>query len=108
MTVTAGTDGENFTVSAADAAKYANLTTPEVILYDSKMRARAAHVTLLTVNTSTGACTCDALGLTPAAGDIIAFANYDDCTAEQKRFAFIADASENLGTADDDAHLIMP
>jgi len=106
MTVTAGTDGENFTVSTADAAKYANLTAPEVVLYDSKMRARAAHVTLLTVNTSTGACTCDALGVTPAAGDVIAFANYDDATTEQQLFGYIADSSNDLGTANDDAHLI--
>jgi len=108
MTVVSAADGENFVVSAADAAKYANFTTPEVQLCDSKMRQKVAAKTLLSVNTTTGACTCDAWGVTPAAGDFVLFPDYDDATTEQKLYGYIADASDNLGTADDDAHLIIP
>lgn len=108
MAIVSASDGENFVVSAADAAKYANLTSPEVQLCDSKMRQRKASVTLLTVNTTTGACTCDDMGVTPNAGDMVLFADYDDCTSEQKNWGFIADSSNDLGTANDDAHLITP
>lgn len=106
MTVTAGTDGENFTVSVADAAKYADFTLPEFQLCNSRIRQLVAAKTLLTVNTTTGACTCDALGVTPAAGDFILFADYDSCTAEQKAYGFIADASNYLGAANDAAYRI--
>ena len=46
-------------------------------------------------------------GLYPDAGDIVLFADYDNCTSEQKNWGFIADSDDNLGTADDDAHLII-
>lgn len=108
MTVVSASDGENFVVSTTDAAKYANLTIPEVQLCDSKMRQKKANVTLLSVNTSTGACTCDNMGLTPTAGDIVLYADYDNCTTEQKNWNFIADSSNYLGTANDAAHLITP
>jgi len=107
MTVVSASDAENFVVSVADAAKYADLTSPEVQVCDSKMRQRKVNATLLTVNTTTGACACDALGFTPDAGDIVLFADYDDCTDEQKKWGFIANSSNKLGTAEDDAHLII-
>jgi len=107
MTITAASSGTSWTVSAADAAKFANLTTPEVQLLDYGMRQQVAAKTLLTVDT-TGVCTSDDWGVTPTVGDIVAFANYDSCTDEQKKFGFIADSSNKLGAADDDAHLISP
>ena len=108
MTIVSASDGENFVVLTSDATKYDSLTLPEVQLCDSKMRQRKANVTLLTVNTTTGACTCDDMGVTPDAGDIVLFADYDNCTSEQKNWNFIADSSDTLGTAGDDAHLISP
>jgi len=108
MTIVSVVDSENFTVSVTDATKYANFTLPEVQLCDSGMRQRVAAKTLLTVNTTTGACTCDAWGVTPVAGDFVLFPDYDDATDEQKLYGYIADSDDNLGTDDDDAHLIIP
>ena len=105
--MTAGASGTSFTVSAADAAKYYDFTLPECQLCDSKMRVKVAAKTLLTINTTTGVITCDDWGVTPVAGDFIVFANYDSCTTEQKDWGFIADASDDLGAANDDAHLIV-
>ena len=107
MTVVSAADGENFTVSAADAAKYADYALPEIALYDYGMRNKVAAKTLLTVNTTSGACTCDDWGVTPVAGDFIVFADYDSCTTEQQDWNFIADASDDLGAGNDDAHLIV-
>ncbi len=91
MTVTVGTSATQFTVSTADAAKFERFTTPEIQLCAHTMRQKVAAKTLLTVNTTTGVCTCDDLGETPVAGDIIAFADYGDATAEQKLWGYIAD-----------------
>ena len=108
MIITAAVDGENFTVSAADAAKYGNYTTPEIQLLDSHGRVKVAAKTLLTVNTTTGACTCDDWGVTPVAGDIVVFANYDSCTTEQQLYSFTADAGNLLGAGNDAADLVVP
>lgn len=108
MTVVSGTSGTQFTVSVADAAKFANFTNPEVRVCDANMRTQAANVTLLTVNETTGVITCDDIGSTPAAGWIIIFADYDNCTVEQKLYGFMSDALDQLGTANDPAHLIVP
>jgi len=108
MTVTVGTSGTQFTVSAADAAKYANFTNPEVKMYDAGMRAQGSHVTLLTVNATTGVITCDDIGSTPAAGWKVTFADYDDGTDEQKNYGYISDSGGKLGTDDDAEHLVIP
>jgi len=108
MTVTAGTSGTAFTVSVADAAKYANFDSPEVQMYDSGMRAQGSHVTLLTVNETTGAITCDDIGSTPAAGWVVCFADYDDATDEQTNYGYISDGSGYLGTDDDAEHIVIP
>jgi len=108
MTITAVSDQENFTVSATDAAKYANLTLPEVQICDAGMRQKVSNVTVLAINTTTGAIQIDDAGLTLQVGWIVVFADYDDATAEQKLWGYIADASNKLGTANDDAHLIVP
>jgi hypothetical protein len=108
MTVTVGTSATQFTVSVADAAKYALYTTPEIQVQDAHGRVKTAAQTLLTVNAGTGVCTCDNLGFTPAAGDIVSFANYDSVTAQQKLWDWLADSSNKLGAGNDDAHLIVP
>lgn len=108
MTVTAGASGTEFTVSTADAEKYSLFTLPEVDLYDYRGRIRSSGKTLLTVNTGTGVCTCDDFGLTPGVGDVIRFTSYDGATDQQKLWDWIADSSDKLGSADDDAHLIVP
>jgi hypothetical protein len=108
MTITVVTNRTHFTVSAADATKYANFTAPEVQVCMAHMRQRVTNITLSSVNGSTGAIVCDDPGLDLQVGWIVLFADYDDCTAEQKLYGFIADTSNNLGAADDDAHLICP
>lgn len=108
MTITTASDSTSFTVAATDAAKYENYTSPEVQVCDSKMRQKVANVTLLTVDSTTGAITCDDMSTTPVAGDIVCFANYDNCSTEQQLYSFIADSSNDLGAADADANLIVP
>ena len=98
MTVTAAASGTEWTVSVTDAAKYANLTTPEVAMYDSAMRVQVAAKTITDVNTTTGVITSDNWGETPTVGYIIAFANYDSCTDEQKNFGFIG-VAESISLA---------
>lgn len=107
MTVLSAADGENFVVSAADAVKYSNFTLPECQLATANMRQKVAAKTILTINTTTGAITCDDWGVTPVAGDIVLFADYDNATTEQKAWGYIADSSNKLGAANDDAHLIV-
>jgi hypothetical protein len=108
MTITAVTDQENFTVSVADAVKYANLTLPEVQICDAWMHQKVSNVTVLAVNTTTGTIQIDDAGLTLQVGWIVVFADYDNATAEQKKYGYIADSDNKLGTANDDAHLIVP
>lgn len=108
MTITSVVDRTNFFVSTTDAAKYENFTSPEVQVCDSKMRQKVASITLTSVNSTTGLIHCDNPGLDLAAGYIVVFADYDNATAEQQNFGYIADASDYLGAANDAAHLIVP
>lgn len=89
MTVISGASSTSFTVSAADAAKFAGFSSPECAVHDAKMRLKAASVTLTAVNSTTGVITCDDIGSTPAAGWIVTFADYTSCTAEQRRWGFV-------------------
>jgi len=106
MTIVSGTDSTHFEVSSADGAKFANLTAPVVSIYDSRMRIQVSNKAISSVSGTT--VTIASMGLTPTAGWIVTFADYDNCTAEQKLFGFIADSSDNLGAANDDAHLMVP
>ena len=109
MTVTAGTDGQHFTVSAADAAKFSGYASPVIEIYDSGMRHRGGSAAAITsISTSSGSIVCGSLGVTPAAGDKAVFANYDDCTSTQQLYGFIADSSDHLGSSDSSAILISP
>jgi hypothetical protein len=108
MTVTSGVGGTSFNVSTADAAKYANLASPVVKILDSRMRTRVSNITISNVNTSTGLITTSAMGLTPDAGDFVVYDDYDNATAEQRLWGYISDNSGDLGTANDDEHLIAP
>lgn len=97
LTVVSAAGATEFTVSTADAAKIAGFTLPEMQVCDVGMHIKAQPITILTVNTGTGVITCDDIGQTPAAGWKVQFADYDYCTAEQKRYGFIADEGGNLG-----------
>ncbi len=108
MTVTAGTSATAFTVSAADAAKFAALTDPVVTVYDDQMRHQARGIVLTDVNATTGAITCSDVGVTPAAGWIITFTGYSSATSEQRDYAYMADAADTLGAAADAAQIISP
>ena len=108
MTVTAVTDQENFTVSTTDAAKYAGFTSPEVQICNAGMIQQVANVTILDIDSDTGEIQIDSAGVDIQVGWVVMFADYDDCTDFQKKFSFIADSADTLGTANDDAHLIIP
>lgn len=108
MTITNGISTTAFDVSTADAAKYANFTNPVVKVLDSHMRQRVANITISDVNTSTGRITTSSMGLTPSAGDFVVFDDYDNKTAEQKKYGAIADSSNYLGSSNDAAHIIAP
>jgi len=75
---------------------------------DAGMRQKVASVTILSINSETGAVVIDSAGTDLSAGWIVAFADYDNCTDTQQDWGFIADSSDDLGAANDDAHLIVP
>lgn len=106
MTVVSGASATEFTVSVADAAKWT--TGWEAKICDAGMREKASQITILTINTATGVITCDGIGATPQAGWVVCFEDYDNATTEQKRYGYIADSGDKLGTGDDDAHLVIP
>jgi hypothetical protein len=84
MTVTAGTSGTEFEVSVADAAKWSEGW--EADIYDAGGRLKASAITILTIDTATGAITCDDIGATPAAGWLVQFAAYANLTADQQKY----------------------
>lgn len=102
MTITSGSSATAFNVSVADAALYTEGWEAKIL--NANLR-EIATVTILTINTGTGAITCDSIGETPAAGWYVVFADYDDCTAAQQEYGFVADASGGLGTDNDAAHI---
>lgn len=75
VTVTSGTDQNNFSVSTSDAAKFS--VGNYVIIHDSTWATISVESKVTTVNTGTGLITVDtALGFTPSAGqtvDLIGF-----------------------------------
>jgi len=99
-----------FDVSVADATKYVNFTNPVVQICDAGMRQQWSDVVITDVNTTTGRITTDTTFAADTIGLnwIVTFADYNDATDEQKLYGYIADSDDNLGTADDDAHLIIP
>lgn len=105
MTVVSGTSGTAFTISAADAAQWTAGWEAKVL---NHVTLEIATVTILTIDTGTGDITCDDIGQTPAAGWFLTFADYDECTADQQLYAFMADGSDYLGAANDTAHLLTP
>ena len=99
-----------FDVSVVDATKYVNFTNPVVQICDAGMRQQWSNVIITDVNTTTGRITTDTTfgAETIALNWIVTFADYDDATTEQQLYGYIADSGDNLGAADDDAHLIIP
>lgn len=102
MTVVSGTSATEFEVSSADAAKFT--VGEEIAMHYANGLVQAAAVTILTISGTT--VTCDTLGATPAAGWFAQYAAYDSCTADQKLYWFASDGSDQLGAANDPAHLI--
>jgi len=98
MTITGVTSQTNFEVSSADASKYINLTNPEVQIYDSKMRQKVNNITITSI-TSDGNIVCDSAGITLQTGWIVSFADYSNCTDEQKKYGFIASKSNFLNSS---------
>lgn len=108
MTITAAASGTAFTVSTADATSFTAGASPVVDIFDAKMRLVAANVTINTIDTGTGAVACSDMGTTPPVGGKVVFADYDNATATQRNYAYMADAGGTLGTASDDAQAISP
>ena len=102
MTVTSGTSATEFEVSSADAAKFS--AGEEIAMHYANMVVQSAAVTIISISGTT--VTCDSLGATPAAGWVAQYAAYDSCTADQKLYWFLSDGSDQLGAANDAAHLI--
>jgi hypothetical protein len=84
MKVSAGTSGTQFSVSLADAAKW--VEGWEANFYDKAGRLQAENITILTINKTTGAVTCDNIGATPGVGWLVQFAGYDNLTDAQKLY----------------------
>lgn len=100
MTITAASSGTAFTVSTAHAALWTAGWEAQIV--NALGRQIAASITILTIDTGTGAVTCDDIGQTPEAGWHVLFADWDNCTTDQQQYGFIADTDNLLG-ADDDA-----
>uniref|UniRef100_A0A6M3IKE2 Uncharacterized protein n=1 Tax=viral metagenome TaxID=1070528 RepID=A0A6M3IKE2_9ZZZZ len=92
-TITAGASATEFTVSTADAVKF--VVGWEIEVLDGRMRQKAANVTILTINTTTGVITTDSIGSTPSAGWKIQFAKRSLCTAQQQKYWFQTGTTSN-------------
>jgi hypothetical protein len=104
MTITAASSGTAFTVSVADAARWSVLWGAVVV--NENLVPQCNAIIIQSINTDTGAITCDDIGVTPSVGWFVMFADYNYCTAEQKLYAFLSDDNDYLGSANDAAHLI--
>jgi hypothetical protein len=102
MTVVTGVSATQFTVSAADAAKFS--IGDELAMHYANMTVQSASITITNISGTT--ITVDSMGATPAAGWIAQYSAYDNCTADQKLYWFLSDGSDQLGAANDTAHLI--
>ncbi|HUV59423.1 MAG TPA: hypothetical protein VMW09_04850 [Desulfatiglandales bacterium] len=102
-TVLSGASTTIFTLETDEGAKF-----EEGWVIDIFFKNMVAVATNLTITDITGdqITVGSSIGATPAAGWKISFSTYDNCTTEQKDFAFIADGSNNLGAADDDPYYI--
>ncbi|MGR9045620.1 MAG: hypothetical protein ACU83N_10010 [Gammaproteobacteria bacterium] len=104
MTITAASSATGFTVSLADAALWTEGWEAKIV--DNYMNIKASSITILTINTSTGAITCDDIGVTPTAGWHVIFADYDNATNDQKKYGFCADSNGYLGADNSAGHLL--
>ena len=104
MTIVSASSGTDFVVSVSDALLFEEGW--EAMVVDQYMNIKAASITILTIDTGTGAITCDDIGLTPSSGWHVQFAAYDDVTASQQNYAFMADSNDFLGASNDAAHLL--
>ena len=102
MTVVTGISATQFTVSAADAAKFS--IGDELAMHYPNMTVQSASITITNISGTT--ITVDSMGATPAAGWIAQYSTYDNCTDDQKLYWYLSDGSDYLGAANDPAHLI--
>jgi len=102
MTVTAGIGNTSFSVSSADAAKFS--IGDELAMHYANMVVQSASITITNISGTT--ITVDTMGATPSAGWVGQYAVYDSCTADQKRYWYASDGADQLGAANDPAHLI--
>ena len=102
-TVLSGASNTVFTLETDQGAKF-----EEGWVIDIFYKNMVAVATNLTITDITGdqITVGSSIGATPAAGWKITFSSYDNCTTEQRDFAFIADGSDKLGTADDDPYYV--
>lgn len=102
MTVVSGTSATEFEVSSADAAKFS--VGDEIAMHYPNMLVQHASLTITNISGTT--ITTDNMGATPSAGWIAQYAVYDNCTSDQKLYWYASDGSDELGAANDPAHLI--
>lgn len=89
-TVVSGVSNTQFTMSAADCAKFTSGW--EIVIQDSKARQKGSNVTITDITGTT--VTIDSLGQTPVAGDLVRFADYSDCTTvQQTNYMFVLNTS---------------
>ena len=110
MTITAGVSTTQFDVSSADAAKYEDGWVIDVFkpnMLDATAETNKTISSHSHLNGTVRITISPAMSGTPAAGDIVQFAAYDNLTADQKLYWALSDGSDYLGTANDDAHLLV-
>jgi hypothetical protein len=103
-TIVSGLSSTQFTMSAADVAKFE--IGWEIAVYRKNMKALASSVTITNIVSTT--VTVDSMGGTPGAGYHVTFSTYDGCTIDQQLYCFVADTDGYLGVMDDDPHLVVP
>jgi len=101
--VLSGTSNTVFTLETDQGAKFEEGWVIDIFYKNMVAVATNLEITDITGDQITVG---SSIGATPAAGWKITFSTYDNCTTEQKDFAFIADGSDKLGAADDDPYYI--
>lgn len=102
-TVLSGASATIFTLETDEGAKFEEGWAIDIFYKNMVSVATNLIITDITGDQITVG---SSIGATPAAGWKITFSTYDNCTTEQKDFAFIADNSDKLGIADDDPYYI--
>ncbi|MBU0846859.1 hypothetical protein KKH23_06670, partial [Patescibacteria group bacterium] len=102
-TVLAGASTTVFTLTAGEGAKFEVGWHIDVFYRNMVAVGTDRMITDITGDQITIA---PALGSTPAAGWIITFSTYDNCTNDQKNYGFIGNALNEVGAASEDGYYI--